>query len=142
MSVFSAIVDAGTGQRQIAPSAPIPTPDSGPQPRFAGEPVRWVAVGNSANVFAFARSAVRVFQGGAKGVPGNATLAWTLLEVSPLPAFAPNVLLAIPGGLPVQYIILSAAAAAIATDDKRASAGEAIAKAGSGSDGCCCPARR
>jgi phosphatidylserine/phosphatidylglycerophosphate/cardiolipin synthase-like enzyme len=132
MSLFSPIVDVSTSPSLIVPSSPVPTPEAGPLPRFAGEPVRWVACGNSANVCAFARGAARVFSGASGGIPGSPGLPWTLVEISPLPAYGATVLLALPGGLPVQYVLMTAQATAVATDNMAVSAGEAIAKAGSG----------
>ena len=41
MSLFSPIVDVSTSLSLIVPSSPVPTTDTGPLPRFAGEPVRW-----------------------------------------------------------------------------------------------------
>jgi hypothetical protein len=117
MSVFAPIADAAASLTQIAPSAAVPSPASGTLPRFAGDFVRWITVGNSANVCSFARCAVRVFSGTANGIPGNDAAPWTLLELSPLPAFAAKVLLALPGGLPVQYVLLAAQATTTATDN-------------------------
>lgn len=135
MSLFSQIVDSSAALSLITPSAPVPAPGTGPQPRFAFEPVRWVAAGNGASVFAFARAALRVFSGPSNGIPGDSASAWTLLEVSPLPAFAPQALLALTGGLPVQYVLLGpqahiTAASNQAADNQCVSAGEVIAVAG------------
>jgi len=129
MSVFAPIVDATASLSLIAPSSPVPLPGRGSAPRFAREPVRWVAVGNSANVYAFARSAVRLFTGSSAGIPGNAASSWTLLELSPLPAFAASVLLALPGGLPVAYVLLSPDASTGVTDNQAVGSGDVIAKA-------------
>jgi len=119
---------------QISPSTPVPSPASGPLPRFAGDHVRWMAVSNSANICAFARCAVRVFSGSMNGIPGNDAAAWTLLELSPLPGFAVKALLALPGGLPIQYVLLAAPATTTATDNSVAAIRTTIASAGAGAD--------
>ena len=129
MSLFSAIA-AVVNQFSLPPSAPVPSVASGRQPRFAGEPVRWVRVTaavNPVNLFAFARGAVRVFSGAVSGIPQEPDAPWTLVELSPLPAFGSNVFREIPGGLPVQYVIMRQTGVAAPPDNSLAASGDLLA---------------
>jgi phosphatidylserine/phosphatidylglycerophosphate/cardiolipin synthase-like enzyme len=128
MSPFSRIVDA-TANMALLPSSLVPTLAAGPRPRFSGEPVRWISVENGAAVYAFARSAVRVFNGASAGIPGDPASAWTLIELSPLPGFIPQMLLALKGGLPVMYTLLSSQASTTIVGDRQVAQGEVVAHA-------------
>jgi hypothetical protein len=130
MSQFAAITDGTATLTLIAPSAPVPIATVGGTPRFLGEPVRWIAVSNTGNVHAFARSAVRVFTGTSNGIPGASTASWTMLELSPMPGFAAKALLVMPGGLPVLYVLLTTDASTTVTDQMMVGAGDVIATAG------------
>jgi phosphatidylserine/phosphatidylglycerophosphate/cardiolipin synthase-like enzyme len=107
-NVFAPIVSVpvlspSTTTSLVTNSKAVPSPGSGDAPRFAGEPLYWVRVDGPAAIQAFARATVRVFTGVA---PIFSETDWTLYEVAPLPSVNPAVFHSIPGGLPVQYILV------------------------------------
>ena len=129
MSPFSRIANIGANTALLG-SQPLPAPAAAPLPRFAGEPVRWISVASGAAVFAFARSTVRMFADASNGIPGNPASAWTLIELSPLPGFVASTLLALKGGLPVMYALLSPQASTTVAADNVVATGDVIATAG------------
>ena len=129
MTPFSRITNISASNAALSAS-PVPVPATGASPRFAGEPLRWISVTNGANVSAFARSSVRVFSGASGGIPGDPASPWKLIELAPLPGFAAQTLLALKGGLPVMYAVLSSQASTGITDNMVVAAGEVIAHAG------------
>ncbi len=108
--VFFPIADPATAMAVVSPSFPLPMPTAPPACRFAGEPVRWVSVGAAVALSAFARSVMRVYPN-QTGLPGAPGAMGTLVELSPLPAGAFDVFKAIPGGLPVLYLLVPDAVA-------------------------------
>ena len=112
--VFSEMFGPGLDLALTEPfPVPRPAPPTGTDPadpaRFAGEPVLWVELPPSIPIRAFARGARRVYQPLQDGLPGGATAATgvVLVEIAPLPGFLGGVLHHLPGGVPVQYIMLS-----------------------------------
>ena len=114
MSGFGAMVLPGATQLAlVAPTFRLPRPaplSDPPAPcRFAGEPVHWLRVPSGTSVLAFARATRRVYREVEDGLPGLPAAGAALVEVSPLPAFAAGALRRLAGGVPVQYVLLSAA---------------------------------
>ena len=128
---FAPIVPSGTTMTFIRPSVPIPaSPAPAPLSRFAGEPVRWVHVGSGVAISAFARSAASVFAKASgdttSGNPSNPTGPWVIIELSPLPGFAPAVFRQLGGGMPIQYIVLPLSSAPSGIDQLMFDAGETV----------------
>jgi phosphatidylserine/phosphatidylglycerophosphate/cardiolipin synthase-like enzyme len=80
----------------VPSSNAVPTPSTGAIPRFAGEPLYWIRVAPATPIQAFTRATVRVYT----------DTPFTLYEVSPLPGVDYPTFYALPGGLPVQYILI------------------------------------
>jgi phosphatidylserine/phosphatidylglycerophosphate/cardiolipin synthase-like enzyme len=89
-----------TGVTRVTPSAPVP------DLRFKGDPLVWLSMPAAASINAFATGAVAVAQGLSGGIPGNGASPWTLLQLSPLPQMNTAAFKAVPGGLPVQLVLL------------------------------------
>lgn len=128
---FAPIAAPATTMTLRQPSFAIPSsPVAASLSRFAGEPVRWVHVGSSVAINAFARSAAAVFvkaSGDTKsGNPGDPTGPWVLIELSPLPGFAPTVFRQLGGGMPIQYILLPLGSAPTGIDQHVFDAGETV----------------
>jgi phosphatidylserine/phosphatidylglycerophosphate/cardiolipin synthase-like enzyme len=100
--LFQPIVDPSTaGMSLVTPSSTVPTPQAGPAPRFAGEPLYWTRVNPNVAIHAFTRATIRVFTG------TDSTIgSWTLYEVSPLPGVDYATFYNLKGGLPVQYVLV------------------------------------
>jgi hypothetical protein len=127
---FAQITSIGANTMLTSPAA-VPNPANPPNPRFALGPVEWISVAGAANLFAFARSSVRMFSGTSPVFDAVPAFAWTLIELSPLPFFAPKTLLRLKGGLPVMYVLLSPNASTPINNDaagnKVRGAGELVA---------------
>jgi phosphatidylserine/phosphatidylglycerophosphate/cardiolipin synthase-like enzyme len=128
---FAPIVAAGTTMTLQTPSMSIPTsPIPAPACRFAGELIRWIGVGSGVNLQAFARSAAAVFSKSTgdttSGTPANPIGPWTIIELSPLPGFAPNVFRALTGGMPIQYLLVPQSTVPAAIDQNVYAAGDIV----------------
>ena len=132
MTPFGSVTVIDSNTKLTAP-APVPAPTSAPRPRFAGEPVQWISVSAPGPLSAFARSSVQIFSGSSSVFPDLAAFAWTLIELSPLPFFAPQTFLSLKGGLPVMYILIGPSASTTINDGKPSKVlglGETVATAG------------
>ena len=67
----------------------------------------WLGIPQGTVISAFATGAVARAQGPSGGVPGNSASPWTLLQLSPLPQMDRASFLNIPGGVPIQLVILT-----------------------------------
>jgi phosphatidylserine/phosphatidylglycerophosphate/cardiolipin synthase-like enzyme len=124
MTLLSEMFDSATGFDVTAPfPLPHPAPASGstePEEacRFAGEPLQWLHLPAGTAIKAFAHGSRRVYQRLEPGVPGDATAAGVLIELSPLPAFIAFVLHRLAGGLPVEYVLLHPADLPVTPDEE------------------------
>lgn len=98
--------------QRITPSALVPAT---PPLRFAGDPLMWIGVPAGTQLAAFATGTL--LNVGASSVPGITASACTIFQLSPFPQFDPAGFNAIPGGLPVQIVIVNGSLGSPATDD-------------------------
>lgn len=123
MSTFVAPVPAGTTLTRVALSAPVPGL------RFAQDPALWIHVPASTPIAAFATGAIARTDGSGGGIPGSNTDPWTLFQLSPLPQMNSNAFRLIPGGLPVQLVLVPVAAGPMPAADDLLLARQVIATA-------------
>jgi phosphatidylserine/phosphatidylglycerophosphate/cardiolipin synthase-like enzyme len=100
VNTFATPVAHGTALTRVTPSSPVP------DLRFKGDRLMWIGVPASTAISAFATGAVARAQGTSDGIPGNSGAAWTLLQLSPLPQMNPDAFKLVPGGLPVQLVLV------------------------------------
>jgi phosphatidylserine/phosphatidylglycerophosphate/cardiolipin synthase-like enzyme len=129
VSTFATPVTHGVKLQRITPSAPVPNAAA---LRFALDPLMWVGLPQSTAIAAFATGSVARAGGATDGVPGNAASPWTAFQLSPLPQLKPAAFKAIPGGLPVQLVIIAGTAGAAPAADDALYAGEAFVTAPTG----------
>jgi phosphatidylserine/phosphatidylglycerophosphate/cardiolipin synthase-like enzyme len=112
--------------QRLTPSAPVPstavpTPVTSPSPplpplRFAGDLLMWIGVPSGTAIGAVATGCV--VQATAPSAPGIVAGPCTIYQLSPLPQVNPAAFNLIPGGLPVQIVIVTGTGPANpATDD-------------------------
>jgi phosphatidylserine/phosphatidylglycerophosphate/cardiolipin synthase-like enzyme len=102
---------ASSALQNVAPAGPIP------RGRFAKDGVWWTGIAAGTAVRAFATGCVRRFDNVANGVPGASFATCTLFELSPLPQMDRTNFEKIPGGLPVQLVIIPTTTTGPASDD-------------------------
>ena len=90
----------------------VPATASDPSPRFAGLPVLWLKIAPGTPVSSFAAGARQVFT--VTGVPAGPTVPAALIEVTPMPYV--GLLTRLPGGTPLQYVLLHASDLGAVTD--------------------------
>jgi phosphatidylserine/phosphatidylglycerophosphate/cardiolipin synthase-like enzyme len=106
---LGAMVPAGTALTLVTPRFAVPgASGTDPPARYAGVRLLWLHVPPSVPVLSFARASQRIYAHLAPG-PGTPVGAGVLLELSPLPGFIAGALLELPGGAPVQYVLLDGA---------------------------------
>src|SRR5437899_8350466 len=66
----------------------------------------WIGIPQGAAINAFATGTIARLHGANNGVPGNVASDWTLFQLSPLPQLNPAAFMLVPGGLPVQLVIV------------------------------------
>ena len=117
MTGLGAMVPDNTTLTLVSGRFAVPgTSGTDPPARYAGVRQLWLQV-PAVPILSFARASHRIYTQLAPGLGTPATAA-VLLELSPLPAFVSGMLLRLPGGAPVQYVLLeSADAAAVLHDD-------------------------
>lgn len=132
MSTFATPVTHGVTLQRITLSAPVP---NAPELRFAQDPLMWIGLPQGTAIAAFATGSVARASGTANGVPSNSPSPWAAFQLSPLPQVKPAAFKAIPGGLPIQLIIIAGTAGATPAADDALYAGDAFvtAPAGAGS---------
>ncbi len=127
MSTFVTPVAHGVALQSVPASAAIPGG------RFRSDAAWWVGVPAGTQINAFATGSVQRVDGTANGVPGSPASAWTLFELSPLPQMDATHFKLIPGGLPVQLVIVNAPIAGGPAADDLLAAGAAFVTAPPGS---------
>ena len=117
----SPVAAFGTGTLQnVAPVVPIP------KGRFAGDGVWWVRIALGTTLRAFATGSVQRFDGVPNPVPGEVFSTCTLFELSPLPQMNPSAFKQIPGGLPVQLVMVPSGTVPPPDSDELLLAGDTI----------------
>jgi phosphatidylserine/phosphatidylglycerophosphate/cardiolipin synthase-like enzyme len=111
---------------------------SSDSPRFAGEPVWWMKIRPSGQAQAFVNGARRVFSAVSPGLPGgNSTLTAIVLEITPMPRSNAALLGRLPGGTPVQYVLIYYGdLTTVATPDLQISVAGGTSLVTAGSAGC------
>lgn len=122
MTAFATPIASGLHLERVTHSAPVP------DLRFAGDPLMWLGVPPLTAINAFAMGTIARAGGLTNGVLGIAG-AWTLFQVSPLPQRDPPAFKLIPGGLPVQLVIVMGTAPGVPDNDDCLQAGALVAKA-------------
>src|SRR5258708_8166340 len=128
MSTFITPLTHGVALQRVLPSAAVPNV---PALRFARDPLMWIGLPPGTAIAAFATGAVARADGTANGLPGNAASPWTAFQLSPLPQLNIAAFKTVPGGLPVQIIIIAGTAGGPAADDALYS-GDALVTAPAG----------
>jgi phosphatidylserine/phosphatidylglycerophosphate/cardiolipin synthase-like enzyme len=103
MSTFSAPVPAATSPQLVMPSAIVP---SDARLRMSGERIRWIGLPAGTVISAFATGAIARADAPTGGIPGQPSAAWTAFELSPLPQLDFAAFKRIPGGLPIQIVLV------------------------------------
>src|SRR5262249_33599888 len=112
VSTFATPLVHGAALTRVTPSSPVP------DLRFKGDLLMWVGVPVGATISAFATGAIARAQGTSDGIPGDSSAAWTLFQHSPLPQMNAAAFKLVPGGLPVQLVLVAGGASATpAADD-------------------------
>jgi phosphatidylserine/phosphatidylglycerophosphate/cardiolipin synthase-like enzyme len=111
MTTFLTPIAHGAGLQRLVPSA------AAPALRYKDDPLMWIGVPAGVAIKAFATGSIAQAQGTSGGVPGNAAASWTLFQLSPLPQMKPAAFKPIPGGLPLQLVIVIGSVAAPASDE-------------------------
>ena len=126
MSTFATPVVHGTALTRVTPSSPVP------DLRFKADRLMWIGVPAAATISAFATGAIARAQGASDGIPGNSGAAWTLFQLSPLPQMNPAAFKLVPGGLPVQLVLVEGTAGPTPAADDCLVAGSALTTAPAG----------
>jgi phosphatidylserine/phosphatidylglycerophosphate/cardiolipin synthase-like enzyme len=111
MSTFATPIVHGTVLTRVTPSSPAP------DLRFNKDPLMWIGVPANTVISAFATGVIARAQGASNGIPNKNAAAWTLFQLSPLPAMSAGSFKKILGGLPVQLVLVETAGANPAQDD-------------------------
>ncbi len=111
MSTFATPLAHGVQLERVTPSTSVP------DLRFKGDRLMWIGVPAGTAITAFATGSVARAQGAGAGVPGNDLSPWTLWQVSPFPQMNAAAFKLIPGGLPVQLVIVTGTITSPANND-------------------------
>jgi phosphatidylserine/phosphatidylglycerophosphate/cardiolipin synthase-like enzyme len=132
MSIFTSPIPSATALTLVQPSAPVPR---APGLRFSQDQLIWIGVPAGTTVSAFATSSIARASDSSKGIPGNDASPWTAFQLSPLPQLNAAAFKAIPGGLPVQMVLVTGTAGSTPAQDDLLLAGGTciVAPAGAGS---------
>jgi phosphatidylserine/phosphatidylglycerophosphate/cardiolipin synthase-like enzyme len=123
MTTFTAPAPQGTALTAVTPSAPAP------DLRFKDDPLMWIKVPAGTAIAAFATGVIARSGGPSGGIPGNQASAWTLFQLEPLPQMNTDAFRRIPGGLPVQLVLLPGTAGPAPAAGDLLVAGAALATA-------------
>lgn len=123
MSTFATPVPHGPTLTRVTPSSPVPGL------RFKGDRLMWIGVPAGTAISAFATGAIARAQGTSDGVPGNSGAAWTLFQLSPLPQMNAAAFKLVPGGLPVQLVLMVGTAGPTPAADECLVAGSSLTTA-------------
>lgn len=126
MSIFATPVPGGTALTRVSPSAPAPGL------RFNGDPLMWIGVPASTAITAFATGAIARGQGAGNGIPADPGSPWTLFQLSALPQMNSAAFKLIPGGLPVQLVLVPGMAGPAPAADDCLVAGQPLTTAPAG----------
>jgi phosphatidylserine/phosphatidylglycerophosphate/cardiolipin synthase-like enzyme len=111
VSTFATPIVHGTALTRMTPSSPAP------DLRFKDDPLMWIGVPAGTVINAFATGAIARASGASNGIPGNSGSSWVLFELSPFPQMKTSAFKLIPGGLPVQLVLVPTAGVTPASDD-------------------------
>ncbi len=126
MTTFATPVPGGTALTRVTPAAPAPGL------RFNKDPLMWIGVPNATVITAFATGAIARGQGANNGIPSDPNAAWTLFQLSPLPQMNSAAFKLIPGGLPVQLVLIPGTAGPVPAADDCLVAGQPLTTAPAG----------
>jgi phosphatidylserine/phosphatidylglycerophosphate/cardiolipin synthase-like enzyme len=116
-TLFGPVADAAALSVEMTPFD-VPDTPSDPSPRFAGLPVLWLKIAPGTSLSSFVAGARQIFT--VTGVPAGPTVPAALIEVTPMPYI--GLLNRLPGGTPLQYVLLHASdLPAVADSDQQVS---------------------